>query len=138
MAITKWNSRTFHRRLYAGMISTVKLLKRNIDQQQGIVTVYTMFECRRSSIHKTGETLQNDETSDHRCYWLVPRTEMDRLGLTDINALDRIIENVVSPVQERWWQPESTTLIDIKLIENYIHLACVRINPPYFKTPQRT
>ena len=130
MPLNKMNCRTFHRRLYAGQLKTITLLKRNVDLQQGTVTTYTVYQTRRSSMHKTGETIQNDASSDVRTVWHIPRTEMDRLGLTDINALDRIVESSTYPTQTRWWQPESTTMIDIKLFEDHIDVACLRIDPP--------
>ena|ERR1700722_1972830 len=130
MPLSKANQRTMHRKLYAGMLKTVTLLKRNIDQQQGTVTKFTVYECWRSFIHKTGEPIQNDMTSEHRTVWHIPRTELDRLGLTDINALDRIIETSTSPNQIRWWQAESTTPIDIRLFEDFVVVACLRIDPP--------
>lgn len=129
--INKWNQRVFHRRLYGGQLKTVTFLKRGIDQRQGQVTKFIMYQCRRSSMHKTKEPIQNDMTADHRTVWHIPRSEMDRLGISDINATDRIIEvSNNSPLQTRWWQPESTTTIDIKLFENCIDVACLRVDPP--------
>jgi hypothetical protein len=130
MPLRKINQRTFYKRLYSGQLKTITLLKRNVDLQQGTVTTYTMYGVRRSRITKTGETIQADMTSNHRTVWHIPRTEMDRLGLTDINALDRIVEQSIYPTETRWWQPESTVTIDIKLFEDMITIACVRIDPP--------
>lgn len=131
MPLNKSNTKAIHRRLYAGKMTTVILFKRGIDQSQGTVKTITLYQCYMSAIHKTGEPLQDDMTSSHRCVWRIPRTEMDRVGLTDINAADRIYNaNPRSPAQTRWWQPESTTLIDIAIFENFLAIACVRIDPP--------
>ncbi len=131
MPLTKQNTKTIHRRLYAGKMTTITLFKRGTDQNQGTVKTIQLFQCYMSAIHKTGEPLQDDMTVSHRCVWRIPRTEMDRVGLTDINAADRIYNaNPHSPAQTRWWQPESTTLIDIAVFENYVCCACVRIDPP--------
>ena len=131
MAFTKQSTRNTLRRLYAGKLKTVTLLKRGADQSQGTVTTYTLFACYRSGIHKTGEPIQDDMTSSHRCVWRIPRTEMDRIGIKDINAADRIYESSPrSPQQVYWWQPEATTMIDLAIFENYVEVGCVRIDPP--------
>ncbi len=131
MPISKSNQRFFTRTLFAGMLKTVQLLKRGIDQKQGTVVAYTVYQCRRSIISKSGEPIQNDMTSDHRTVWHIPRREMDRIGITDINAADRIVEHANDPNQVRWWQPESTTSITIKLWELEIDISCLRIDPPF-------
>lgn len=124
MPLNKANTRTFHRCLWSGILETITLLKRNDDQQQGTVRAITLFQCRKSSIAKTGEPIQGDiaETS---VTWKIPRVELDRVGVTWINAIDRIVDKY-----NRYWQPESKQTIDIKLFENFIYLACVRIDPP--------
>lgn len=125
MGLNRHTTRTFHRCLYAGILITVRLLKRGDDQQQGTVTAYTMFEVRQSRIVKRGEGIIGDETSDRTCSFLVPRTELQRLGIPYISAADRFVDP-----RGRYWQPESPDVIDDKLFENYISVPCRSIHPP--------
>ena len=121
--LTKNNCRTFHRKLYGGMgaLETVTLLKRGDNQQQGTVTQYTLHDIRHSPITKTGETITGDTVSDHHITWHIPRVELDRIGVYYLNPLDRIKDS-----QGRYWQPESDTLITVKLMETHLCLECVR------------
>lgn len=140
MPISRQNQRTFMRRLYAGtgMLKTVTLLKRNNDQQEGVVTAYTLFKVRRSLIVKTREPIFGDMMADHRSTWHIPRSEMYRVGLTDINPADRIVEAPdysYNPAQVRYWQPESNTTISIKLMETHIDVPCFRVDPPSITNP---
>ena len=122
MPMNRMNTRTFHRFLYAGMLETITLLKRNDNQQQGTVTSYIVHQCRRGQIFKTGETLAGDMISDHRTTWHFPRTELDRIGINYLNPADRIVDG-----KGRYWQPESTTEIRIKLFENHLCVDCLRV-----------
>lgn len=114
------------------MIKSVTLLKSGIDQQQGTVTSYLLFDVRRSRMIKNGEPIQNDMTANHSTTFHIPRYELDRIGINDINAADRIVETSdFSPLNEtRYWQPESTTSITVKLLENEVHVDCLRVDPP--------
>ena len=137
MPLNQRTTRTFHRTLYATELKSIVVLKRNVDQGQGTVTKYNLFQCRRSFISKTGEAIYDDETSQHSCIWHIPRIEMQRVGLTDINSADRIIENTdyaPTTTKQRWWQPESTVGVDIKLFENQLRVQCLRIDPPNVAT----
>lgn len=128
---TKWVGRT----LYAGIgyVKKVTLLKRNDDQGQGTVRALTLFRCRRGEIHRTGEPLQSDMTTDASCVWHVPRVELKRVGVDHLNSADRIVENTEDDgtplTNSRYWQPESSTVIEHKLFENEIDVACLRIDP---------
>src|SRR5438552_1028660 len=86
------NTRTFHRHLYAGMLESVRLLKRDDDQKQGTVRAIILFECRRSRIIKTGEPVQGDMSENHHTVWHIPRVELDRVGVAYLNAADRIVQ----------------------------------------------
>jgi hypothetical protein len=132
MPMSPANQRTFHRHLFAGWnIPKITLLKRGIDQQQGTVTSYELFECRRGQINKTGEPIQDDMSSRHTCIWHLPRIELDRIGIKDINAADRIVEvEVITPFETHIWQPESTTSIDTKLGNVHVDVSCLRVDPP--------
>jgi len=106
-------------------LESITLLKRSDDQQEGTVTSYKLFQCRRGRITKTGEPISHDMTSDHRASWHIPRVELDRVGVNYINAADRIVD-----YRGRYWQPESTTPIEIKIFENQLTIPCLRIDPP--------
>jgi len=45
MPLNKHNCRVFHRTLFAGILETVTLLKRNDDQQENVVQSYVLFQC---------------------------------------------------------------------------------------------
>jgi hypothetical protein len=136
MTLNRNNTRVFHRTLYAGLLKTITLIKRKDDQAEGTQTSYVVFQCRRSSISKTGEPIQGDMTVDHRTVWHIPRTEMIRIGVRYFSALDKIVEDhddMNQPLPQanwRYWQPEATTVIDTKLFQNSILLYCVRRDPP--------
>ena len=128
MPISRYNQRTFHLHLYGspGMLQTITLLKRGDDQQEGTVTSIVLFQCRRSAIHKTGEAIAGDMLSNHRTVFHIPRIELDRVGIQYITPLDRIVERWKnSPPSTRTWQPEATTMIDVKLMETHLCLACL-------------
>lgn len=126
MPMRKSNQRTFHRRLYAGQLQRLTLLKRDDDLRQGTVRSCSLFQCRRSEITKTGQTIQHDMTSNNRCTWQIPRTELDRVGVNYLNPLDRFYD----PVDGGTWEPESTTLITVRLFGNWISVDCLRVDPP--------
>ena len=119
------NQRVFHRCLYAGQLQTVLLLKRNDDQQQGTVRTIKLFQVRQSMQQKTGESIQSDMEANTNCSWHIPRTELDRVGVSYLNNLDRIVDR-----KNRYWQPESGDTITVKLFEVHVCISCVRIDPP--------
>lgn len=129
MPLNRNNCRTFHRRLFAGQLVSVTLLKRKDDQQQGTVTAHKLFECRRDSITKTGEPIQGEMSADERTVWHIPRTELDRVGVAYLNALDRIVDYDGYP-SGRYWQPEAGQALENKLFETRYDVACVRVDPP--------
>ena len=120
-------TRTFTRITFAGILETVTLLKRGDDQQEGTVTSYKLFQCRRSLITKKGEPIAGDVLSDHRCIWHIPRREMDRIGIQYLTPDDQIIDS-----RNRVWQPEGqphAEVISDKLFENEMDIQCVRVPP---------
>ena len=132
MPIGPLTTRTFHRTLYAGMLQTVRLLKRDNDQQQGTITAYNLFECRQSMSFADGQTIQADMLSNHRCVWHIPAIALNAIGFTYINMLD-IIDNTVGGVGigvPGFWQPESGTELIRKLFSNHYCVSCLRIDPP--------
>jgi hypothetical protein len=66
---------------------------------------------------------------------MISRMEMERVGVKDINVLDRFVEDhdeQDQPLPKPWrvWQPESGQTIDLRTAQNYIWLNCVRVDPP--------
>jgi 2-keto-4-pentenoate hydratase/2-oxohepta-3-ene-1,7-dioic acid hydratase in catechol pathway len=122
MPLRRNNTRHFYRVFYSGITETIQLLKRNNDQQEGIVTAYTIFACRRSKISKTGEPIQEEMAANHHCTWHIPRSELLRVGLNYINAADRIVNREYN--LEYTWMPESDTRIDEKLFGNQVDIEC--------------
>lgn len=118
------NVRTFHRALYGKILESVTLRKRGDDSMESVFTDHRLYECRWSRIFKQGEPIQKDMSSDHRRVLHIPRIQLDRVGVHYINAIDIFIDK-----DGRWWQPESTTLIEVKLMEQHICVACLRIDP---------
>jgi hypothetical protein len=130
MPLNRSNMRPFFRKLYAGLTLTVTLLRRGDDLRQGVVTKYTLFNCFRGPIHVANETIQRDMSADVRAAWTIPRQELERVGVWYLNNLDRIIDYDSPQKLPRWWQPEAPTGIDVKLREDVITLACLRVDPP--------
>lgn len=134
MPLRRNNTKFFHRTLFAGQLETVRLLKRKDNQNQGVVTPYLLFQCRRSLITKTAETLQGDMIAGHACTWHIPFSELERVGVHYLNPLDRILQ-LDGMEAGRVWQPEATTIITIKLFGNHFDIDCLRVDPPTEATP---
>lgn len=130
MGIDPTNTRSFHRTLYAGMLMTVTLLKRNNDQQQGTVRSVSLFEVRQGMVFKDGEPIQGDMTSNHRCVFHIPKIALDAAGVAYINAADRIDNRGASFGVPGVWEVESTTEEVVKLFGNHICCHCLRVDPP--------
>lgn len=126
--ITKSSQRFFMRRLYAGMLKTIVLYHRNDDQLEGTVASFTLYGCRRSKTHKGGEPLAGDMAARHYTTWHIPREELDRVGISYINAGDRIAETSTSPTETRLWQIESTNNLRDQLLRDHLCLECLLIN----------
>lgn len=125
------NQSTFHRNLYAGWTQTVTLLKRNPDMDASQVQTFYLHDVWHSRIYKTGEPIQTQMLSSHRVTWHVPRIELTRNGIWYITMLDRIIDK-----EGRYWQPESTTQITLKLMEIQLCIDCLMTDPaPPQSTP---
>lgn len=127
MVINNINQRHVNRRMYTGTgaLVSVTLLKRGDDQREGVVTSYTLHECRHSALHKSHQPIQGDWAVGSRCVWHIPMVELERVGVPYINVLDRIVDQV-----GRYWQPESNQEITFKLIETHYCVECTRIDPP--------
>lgn len=125
MPMNRSNSQVFHRFLYSGEMETVTILKRNDDQQEGTVTAFVIFECRRGNTSKTGEALQGEMATSHHCQWLIPCIQLRAVGINYLNVLDRIVDKY-----QQWWQPESPQTTTLSQFDNYYIVECVRIDPP--------
>ncbi len=124
------NTRTFYRKLYAGELETVTVLKRGDDQQQGTVRSVKVFNARHTPYVKTGETIGGEESSNFATTWHFPQIELDRVGINYLNNLDRIIDK-----KGRYWQPEASLQLTRKLFENHYCVDCLSVNPPPTTTP---
>ena len=133
MVLRKYNTRTSYRYILGAVTKPITLLKRDDDQRQGVVRAVRIWYCRRGEITKTGQTLQGDMVTEHKTTWHIPQVELVRAGVQYLNALDRIVEYVDDgnvPINPpRTWQPESTTLIEVKLFENWVSIECLRVDP---------
>lgn len=125
MPMRKNNTRGFNRRLYAGELQTITLLKRDNDQKEGTVTAYVLYDCRCEKIHKRGQPIQGDMSIDHQTIWHIPSEQLRRVGVNYINVLDRFVDK-----HHRFWQPESGQLIVTRLFENQCFISCCRVDPP--------
>ena len=118
----------FHRHLYAGMMERVRLHKRGDDQQQGTVVTHILFECRRSSIQKGGQTLDGDMNVNHTTVWHLPTSELRRVGVNYLNPCDQI-EQLDGEEKGYIWEPEATTTIESKLFTTHAHVNCLLLRP---------
>ncbi len=125
MPLRPENCRTFHRHLYIGWNEVFTLLKRGDDMSASQVTTYTLYDCRPSRIFKTGEPIAGQMMSSHKRTIHIPRIEIERVGVQYLNPLDRLIDR-----QGRYWQPESTTLMTVKLGLQHICCECLLTDPP--------
>lgn len=124
MPLNRSNTKTFHRKLFAGILERVVLLKRGDDQQEGTVRALILYQCRQSMIHRTSEPIQGDMVVEHTSVWHIPHVELRRVGVSWLSSLDRIVDKF-----NRYWQPEATTMIDEKMFSNHIDLNCLRVDP---------
>lgn len=105
-------------------METVTLLKRGDDQQEGTVVQHTIFQCRRGNSVKSGEAIAFDVPATTAIQWLIPCTELRRVGVNYLNVLDRIVDKY-----HMWWQPESPQTIELAIFDNYYVYNCIRVDP---------
>lgn len=125
MPMNRRNTRGFTRKLFAGTLERLQLLKRGDDQKQNEVRDITLYQCRRSAISKSGQTVLGDNVVSHQCVWHIPRRELDRVGVEYLNNLDRLVQ-LDEPEKGGVWEPESTTRIDVKMFANEVDVLCLR------------
>lgn len=125
ISFNRYNQSRFYTYLFAGLDQqTITLLKRGDDQLQGQVVPHVLYGCWPSIINKNGETLQGAMTSEHAIMWNIPGVELARVGVNYLNPLDRIQGTITKGI----WQPEATTNIDVKLMECYLNVFCLRVD----------
>jgi hypothetical protein len=123
MTLNRDTVNDFHVMLYAGILETVTVLKRDDDQASGTVRSVELYEVRWSRIHKSGEPIAGSMSSNNRRTLHIPVVEMERAGIAYFNALDRFVDE-----SGRTWQPESTTDITEKLFERHVCCSCLRVS----------
>ena len=120
--LSKANTKTFHRKLYAGWLMDITLLKRGNDQNQGMVTAHILFQCRRKKIFHSGEAIEESMAAQDVTIFQIPNIELQRVGVNEINALDRIVDE-----DNFTWQPEGDTTIVYQLGGNFLNIDCRRV-----------
>lgn len=124
MPLRRWNTHVYHRRLYAGQLERIILLKRNDDQAEGTVTQHIIYQSRRGNIEKSGEAINLDVPAFEVVSWHIPCTELRRVGVNYLNVLDRIVDQF-----NMWWQPESGDNIELAIFDNYYNISTRRVDP---------
>lgn len=125
MPLNRQNTKFFHRHLYAQELETVTLYKRADGQAAGQVRKLVLFDCRWSTINRTGEIMMTDLTIKDARTLHIPRVELDRVGVQYLNPADRFVD-----AEGRWWEPEAPTGFKVKLFQNHWCVDCLRIDPP--------
>lgn len=125
MPLRRYNSQSFIKSLYAGQTEDVVLLKRNNDLQEGTVVAFQIFGVRRGNIAKTGQPIQLDMAVSDTTQWIIPNTQLRRIGVNYINVLDRIVDKF-----GLYWQPETGQNIILSQFDNVTIVDCVRVDPP--------
>lgn len=105
------------------MLRTVTLTKRGLNQQQSTGTNYTLYQVRQKKQYYGGQNIDGNMTSSDYCIWQIPRVELDRVGVKDLNIVDRITDNATGEI----WQPESDDIIVSQLFENVINVPSKRL-----------
>lgn len=124
MPLRRYNSQSIHRTIYSGETQTITLLKRENDLKEGTVVALTLYECFVDNPIKTGQPIESNETVNHKVLWIVPNSQLRRVGVNYINVIDRIVDNL-----GQFWQPESDQNIILSQFDNYTLVNCVRIDP---------
>jgi len=118
-----YTTRTFHLNLYSGMLRTIVINKRGTEQNQGTGTNLTLYNCRRKKIYYGGQNIRGQMTSNDYTVWQIPRVELDRVGIVNLNIVDTITDQASGEV----WQPESDDVLIRQLFDNFVNVPCKRI-----------
>lgn len=124
MPLKRRNQHVFSRKLYAGQMERIILLKRGDDQQEGTVTPYTIYTARRGNITKSGEAINLDVPAFEYVQWLIPCIELRRIGVNYLNVLDTIVDQF-----NMWWNPESPETMTLAVFDNYYLIPARRVDP---------
>lgn len=124
MVLNRRNSVSIVRHLYRGQTQTVILLKRGDDQKEGTVTALTLYGVRRGNISKTGEAISQDMSANVSCQWIIPASELRRVGVNYLNVIDRIVD-----VFGMYWQPESGQSLTLSQFDSQYIIECIRVDP---------
>lgn len=124
MPLKRRNQHVFHRKLYAGQLERITLLKRGDDQQEGTVVAYTLYQCRRGNITKSGEAIYLDVPAFDYIQWLIPCVELRRIGVNYLNVLDRIVDQFGA-----FYQAESPETMTLAIFDNYYVVPSRRVDP---------
>ena len=81
-----------------------------------------LSNCRIRVRTHTGEPLLRTLAAGDRSEWMIPRCELDRVGVAEINALDRIVGK-----DGQVWQPEAPEGILIRLFKNIVSVPVRRV-----------
>lgn len=122
MGLSQRTTRTFHKYLYPDL-RTVVVRKRGRGQQQSESVNHTLYGVRQKRFHYGGQNVDGAMTTNHYCEWMLPRTELDRVGIDDLNMIDTITDVATGEI----WLIESRDVIEVKLWRNYINLVTKRI-----------
>ena len=106
------------------MLRTVTLTKRGNNQQQSTGVNHKLYGVRQKKQYYGGQNLNGDLTSNDYCIWQIPRTELDRVGVENINIVDRITDDATGEI----WQPESDDIIVNQLFTNILNCPSKRIS----------
>lgn len=125
MVLARWNSHSIDKMLYAGQKEKVWLYKRNDDQQESQVQVFTLFDCRRGNISKTRGMINLDTQGDTSTQWIIPCIMLRSVGVNYINVCDRILDQFGA-----WWQAENDQTITLSQFDQYYLIQTIRVDPP--------
>lgn len=133
MPLNRTNQRTFYKNLYRGTGSLITLTfrKRGDDQSQATYTDYVLYNCREKKLHRTGENILVDMTSDNRTVFQVPLKSLQDAGCTKIPTIgDGFLNNVDSTSEGygQTWMIESPVMITQQLFGDVFNCEALRID----------
>jgi hypothetical protein len=125
------NTQNYHRCLYAGRMEPLKILKREDDLRESVITARIVYACWRSRYTRTKEPISHDVTAEHTTDWHIALSELQRVGINFLSSLDKLVQIEPQNLQELgWeWQPESDTNIDASVFGNTLKIRCKRQGP---------
>lgn len=122
MVLNRRTTRFFHRTLYATELESVTLYKRKDDQKGGVIVTHKLYGCRWSRVHKQGQILAGDMSTQENKFLHIPVIALEQVGVPYINAADQFLDE-----QGRLWEPESDSPMRIQLFRNHWCVFCKMI-----------